>query len=817
MSAAGTRTAVRTLRALAAIAFALVLLGVAERSPFAPPRYALVLDDSPSVQRAFPGFAERAAGLWRGFQKGAHPVVGAGAHPRPAGASGGERGRTDLAAALNVASSLAPPRVETRILLATDGLAREEGVEETLRALRERGARVWALTPPKPVPLARAAAIVLPDRVFLGEPFPVRGRIVASRAGQVTARLLRDGEPVAETTVVIDASGSADAEFSQEVDRVGRFRYSIDVADGRLPPASGEVTVAQSPRVLWLTEDPGASGGLAGQLREAGIDLELAHPGDLLVPARDLERADVIVLDDLSAPVVTDELAAGLRHAAGTRGAGVVVLGGRKGLGSGEYAGSGIEAMLPVTTGFRSPPPPEKVALVLALDTSFSMAFRGLGAGAAHGSEPRKIDVAMESAKEVVRIVRPGDRLGILGNSTDISWIAPLGEIGDPEATIASIDRIKPYGDGIYFYSVLHEAREALRREPGGVRHVLVFCDAEDIDQYEVEGRGHSFDLLRSMAQEGMTVSILAIGHPTDKDVPFLRTAALLGRGDFYLVLRILALPRYFVSEYRRISSARNVLEEEVQAVASDLSAPGGGGAYPSLAGIALVTAREGSRTLLQTSVGAPLLVSGDYGRGRVAVFAGDNGYLWARGWVGPEGMRRFWLRLLFDTAPTGERDRSFASFLEADPAAGRLRFHYAGREAGLPPWETLWTVPAAGEAGEPQRLDRVGLRSYRGSAPLGAEGFRRTIVAEDRQGARPLLTAGYAVPPDAEDLPAAPRWSLVERVLKETGGGWVDRPEELVPAAGPLSRVPVPWSVLLVAAGVFLLLAEVVVRIRED
>ena len=145
-----------------------------------------------------------------------------------------------------------------------------------------------------------------------------------------------------------------------------------------------------------------------------------------------------------------------------------------------------------------------------------------------------------------------------------------LGEVADPAETIARIDAIRPVGDGIYFYSILHEAREALRREPGGIRHVLVLCDAEDIDQYEVEGRGHSFDLLRSMAAEGMTVSILSVGRPTDKDVPFLRTAALLGRGDFYLVPRIAALPRYFVSEYRRISSTRHFLEEELQPVVSE-------------------------------------------------------------------------------------------------------------------------------------------------------------------------------------------------------------------------------------------------------
>jgi hypothetical protein len=455
--------------------------------------------------------------------------------------------------------------------------------------------------------------------------------------------------------------------------------------------------------------------------------------------------------------------------------------------------------------------------MVLALDTSFSMAYRGRGVPSSHGTDPRKIDVAKESAKAVVRIVRPGDRLGILVNSTDIFWIAPLGELADPAGTEERIDALRPVGDGIYFYSMLHEAREALRRETGGVRHVLVLCDAEDIDQYEVEGRGHSFDLLRDMAGEGMTVSILAIGRSADKDVPFLRTAALLGRGDFYLVPRIVALPRYFVSEYRRISSARHYLEDEVRPVVSEQSAPGAEHAFPPLAGIALVTAREGGRTLLQTTLGAPLLVGGEYGRGKTAVFAGDNGQRWAASWLGAGGMRRFWLQLLFSAAPPGERTRGFASFLDADRLTGRLRFHYAGSEAGLPPWDLLWALPAGGATGDPLRLDRVGLRSFRGALPPGEEGFRRLLIAEDRDGARPLLVAGVPVPPTEEELPAPPRWALVERLLKGTGGGWVGRPEELVPA-GIAGGTPVPWAMLFIAAGVAFLVAEAVMRsYKED
>jgi hypothetical protein len=802
------------LRALAAVLLAAVPLGVLGRSPLAPPRYVLVLDDSPSVRGRFPGFVEKARALWRGFDGGAHPVVAAGSRPRAEGTEDQRPRFTDLPAALGAAASLGTPGVETRILLVTDGLSREERLEETLALLRERRARVWALRPPEPAAQAGAVGIVLPVRVFLQEPFTVRAQVAASRPGPVEVRLLRNGEVAATTTVAVDTSGRAEVDFPQEVDRAGRVRYAVAVAGSPAEPVAGEVTVAQAPRVRWLSGDPGSAAPLIGALRDAGIPVEAGHPAELVSPAQELARDEVVVLDDVPVAALGEDLVEALRQAVAAGRTGLVVVGGRKGLGSGEYAGTALESMLPVTSGYQTPPPPEAVSLVIALDTSLSMFFRGRGDSYFTGNAPNKMDVAIESVKGVVRIVRPEDRLGILGNSDDVFWIKRLAPLGDREALYADLDRVRPRGAGIFFYSVLHEAREALRAAPEGPRHVLVLCDANDIDQYEVEGRGHAFDLIREMAREGITVSILAMGVPVDKDVPFLRTAALLGRGDFYLVPRLVALPRYFTSEYRRLSSSRNFLEEETLPVLG-LEAPAGlEGGLPPLAGIALTTAREGSRTLLQTNLGPPLLVAGEYGKGRTVVFAGDNGHRWAGRWVDAAAARRVWLRTLFEAAPPGERERGFDSLLEADPAADRLRFRYAGKEAAFPPWETLRAIPAGGPGdGAPDVLDRVGLRSYRGRAPLGGAGYRRVTVTEDADGAPALLTAGYFVPPAEEDLPLPPRWGAVRRVVKETGGSWVRDPGELRPAPGLKERLPLPLAMALIAAAVALLLTEVAVK----
>jgi hypothetical protein len=810
------------LRACAAALLAAALLGVAGRHPFAPPFYALVVDESPSVARRHPDLAADARELWAGFRGGELPTVVVGADGDGAGAAR----RTDVAAGLLAAAALAPAGVETRVLLATDELGDEQATDRLARELRRRGVRVFALGAPAPRPEARVVSIAAPERVYLAEEFVVRVGVAASRPGPVKVALSRWGEPVAELTAEVDVTGYAEADFRQHLDRVGTVRYAAATgvvagsggppATVGAPPLETVVEAGRSPSVLWLAGDPGSAAPLVDQLRDLGVPVSLAHPADLAPAAEGMAGRDVVVLDNIPAAALPENLLSALRAAVSGRGAGLLVVGGRAGLGSGEYADSPLEADLPVRSGFRSPPPPPAAAMVLAFDTSFSMAYRSRGDGGGHGPQPPKIDVARESAKGVVRVLRPGDRLGILGNSTDLFWIAPLGEILDPAPVLSSLDAVVPRGDGIYFYSVLHEAGGALRREAVGIRHVLILCDTDDIDQYEIEGRGHTFDLVREMAREGMSLSVVGIGRSTDKDVPFLRTAALLGHGDFYLVRDMAALPRYLVSDYRRISTARNFAEEELHVLPSPAATRVFGAAptFPPLAGIALVTPREGAEVVLTSDVGAPVFVAGALGRGRAAVFTGDSGLRWSGRWATSAGARDLWLRMILAVSPGERRGEHAASSLRVEAGTGRLLVQAEGRDAGLPPWPRLWAAMGA-DAG-PLPLERVGLRSYRSRDPLPGAGWRSVRLAEDEAGTIEVFAAGVREPLSAEEWPGAPRRDLVLRLAELTGGRAVAGPDDLVPRAGP-GRGAEWWSVLMIGCAVLCLLGEAFARSRRE
>jgi len=804
------------LRILSVALLLLPLTKIFDRSPFTSPEYVLVLDDSPSMKERFPGFGDEVLASWKEFGGARFPIVIASDHPLPlAGKEAGEGKYSDLAAALRAAASLFTPSTEKRILLVSDGLSDEEEATETLNFLTRRKIGVFALAPPNPVRQAGVAELVLPSRVFLWEPFLVKGRIAASSKGKVTALLRRNGAEIAEAEVFVDSFGLGEVEFIQEADRVGTVRYSLELKGYGLPAVTGEVRVAKSPRLRYIGNDLVTSRNLIGLFREAGIDVAVSRPSDLLYDSDELSRDDIIILDDLPAPEISDILMEHVRSAVGTGGKGLLVIGGRKGLGSEDYRGSELEALLPVTAGHARSAGPAAAAMVIAMDTSFSMAFRGTGKNAGHSSEPRKIDVAKEGAKEVVKVVRPEDRLGIIGNSTDLFWLQPLGHVDDKESVLGQIDKVIPKGDGINFYSIVREAYRTLHGIPAPIRHLIVFADSEDIDQYEVLGVGHSYDLIRRMAGEGITLSVLAIGRPTDKDVPFLRTSALLGQGDFYLISNLRALPKYFVSEYRKLSS-RNFVEEEIRPVTGEFSFVLNGvqRPLPPIAGMATLMPRDGSETPVLSDLGLPIVSIGRYGAGRTAVFASDNGYRWAPHWLGWPGAAKFWLQLLFAIAPDDRGEEMPLSPLAADPLNGRITLRHLSVGGGFPRWSRLWLHPKGGKGDNtPMEMVRTGLSEYRSLSPVPRPGFYRFSLTSDKEAGAGLADLSMHAPPPPENYPSPENWPLMERIVKESGGDWISDPADISMGTRFLGVREEVLFILVIAAGIVLLLAETVTR----
>lgn len=785
----------------------------------------LVLEDS-SASVASASAAARdtlVAGLRAGSPQIGIKVVrfAATARPQdrgPGGEAGPDPSRTNIAAAIELAKGLAAPGHRSALVLLSDGEQTDGSALATVPGLRGAGIPVLAQDLSSQ---AGAGAVIrrvsLPRRVLPGERFEIKATVGSRAPRTVRVRLQPESAAAENREAALDGGADREVAFTQQAPRTGALRYRLRLEDdaGRVLPAGErafEVSVSRPAAVTVLTGNPYESRALMGVVRQTGSDLTVLEPSAWRLLPDPADDPGVLILDNVPASALGAGGMEKLERLVRTRGAGLLVLGGMLSLGAGDYGDTALERMLPVVMAAPPHGADADLGLVVVLDASLSMFFRGRGEELFAGSAPRKIELAKAAIFEIARSLRPGDRIGLLESKDALSWVHPLGPIGDFDDFESRVAGVRAYGGGINFYSSILEAAKALRADPRPVRHIMVLADANDIDQLEVENFGRSDELISGMAREGITLAIFALGNPNDKDIAFLRRMALLGRGDFYLVADVLSLPRYFRSEYRK-KTGEQFREEEFAPLVRTASALLRGldaDRLPVLGGMNLVTLRNGAEELLVAPYGAPLLAQWRYGRGRAAVFASDSGARWAGSWYSWPDAERFWAQTIDELAPRpvppqvevrGEQapGEVLLTLRRQDGrilplAAGRVRFEGAG---------------ASGEA----PLERRGLHRFAAAVPADAAQSRALAVGGEVLSGLGEVRSFLDLPPPAEYAPPGRGRLLLEALTQGTGGALVQGPEEVAAwFAGhkPAREAPLFW--LLLAALLFLF-AELLIR----
>ncbi len=75
-----------------------------------------------------------------------------------------------------------------------------------------------------------------------------------------------------------------------------------------------------------------------------------------------------------------------------------------------------------------------------------------------------------------------------------------------------AVRSIRSAGGGIYVYTGLKAAWEALKTSTAGQRHVILFADAADAEE-----PGDYQKLIGEMAAQGVTVSVIGLGTRSDR------------------------------------------------------------------------------------------------------------------------------------------------------------------------------------------------------------------------------------------------------------------------------------------------------------
>ncbi|HVJ45765.1 MAG TPA: VWA domain-containing protein, partial [Luteolibacter sp.] len=220
------------------------------------------------------------------------------------------------------------------------------------------------------------------------------------------------------------------------------------------------------------------------------------------------------------------------------QGGGFLMAGGKRSFGSGGYFESPIDPLLPVSMELKNEHRKLSVALAIVLDRSGSMSVN---------VDPKttKMDLANSGAVNAVDLLGPMDQVTVFAVDSEPNTFVKLQKVGNNKPKITQdIRRIKSSGGGIYVYTGLKAAWEALRESTAGTRHVILFSDASDSEE-----PGDYRNLINEMTKGGCTISVIGLGTNADPDAKFIEDVAKLGNGRIFFSDRPVDIPKIFAQE----------------------------------------------------------------------------------------------------------------------------------------------------------------------------------------------------------------------------------------------------------------------------
>ncbi|MCB9914737.1 MAG: VWA domain-containing protein [Planctomycetes bacterium] len=714
---------------------------------------------------------------------------------------------SNLAEALEAALELIPDERGGAILLLSDGEARGRDPLPAARRAFAREVRIDVRGYPRPQRSDLAVErLELPERAVQDEPFQFSAFVLSDHERTARYRLTRDGTELFEGERVFQA-GRSRLVFRDRVARAGVAGYELEIlgVDDRVPEnnaARGALRV-EGPRAVLVVNHDGQEDSLVLALRRSGLPVAVATPEAAPLTRLGLESFRAVVVENVAAARLgahMRDLARFVRERAG----GLMLTGGRASFGIGGYYLSPLDPLLPVSMELRKEQRKQGMALAIAMDRSGSM-----GASATGGT---KMDLANLGASAAIELLSDLDSVAVLAVDTAADVVQPMARVEDAAALTARVRRIAPGGGGIYVYNALVAAARELDDAPQLSKHITLFADAADSEQPE-----GCAQLVKQLADAGVSLSVIALGTPGDSDADFLREIAQIGGGEIYFTTSADELPRLFAQDTLTASRATFVDQPAATVTLPELYTLGelAGAQFPVVGGYNLCYLREGATAGVVTAdeLHAPIFAFGHEGLGRSAAFTGQVGGTYGAEVVAWDGFAAFfvtaarWLvgeEAPLELFPTVLREgREAVVQVELDP------------ESPTAPDASRLEARLGLEDGRTLRRDfeRVTERLFEARFPLEQAGVALPTVTLDDE--RALLLPPVALPysPEFEPTPdpeAGER--LLRRLALESGGA-------VAPAVTTLFEGPDsssawrPISRELYLAALLLVLLEVLFR----
>jgi uncharacterized membrane protein len=670
--------------------------------------------------------------------------------------------RTDLAAAIRLATAAFPETGQKRLVVMSDG---NENVGDALSAVlaaKPLGVTVDVV----PLGVARAndvsvQKLQVPPKLKEGQVFEVKIFIQADQATPATVRLFRDEQFLGEQKVELSA-GKNLFTFPQTLSKPDFYKYDVQVdAPGDPIPqnnrATAFATVRGQPRILLVSADPEQDKPLAAALKSPSLEVSLVGVKDFPGTLAEMQSYDALFISNLAAGDLGLDRQRLLESAVRDFGVGLVCVGGDQTYAAGGYRGTPLEATLPVSMELDSKKVLPSGAVVLVMH---GMEF-------ANGNE-----VARLCAQGVLAALGPTDEMGVVLWDGSEHWLFPLQKVANKKKLAAQIAGMNQ-GDLGSFQGVLQMAHDALQKSTANLKHIIVFSDGDPGPPTSA--------LMQAIAAERITVStVLISGHSPPDTMEWM---ADQGKGRFYNVNSPDDLPQIFIKETAVILKSaiyEDPFQPQVRS-ASELVRGIGSSEYPKLLGYVATTPKPRAETPLWTDKGDPLLAHWQYGLGRAVAFTSDAKARWAKIWLSWDKYRQFWSQI-GQWSMRRLENADFTTDVALDKGEGLINVEAIDDQGNFRNFLDLRAVVASPK-GERQtvRLEQTGPGHYEARFPTKEVGAYLLNLMNYQDGqVRGSQVIGASVNYSPEFNTSEPNLNLLRRIA-ETGGGKILDP--MVPA----------------------------------
>jgi Mg-chelatase subunit ChlD len=715
---------------------------------------------------------------------------------------------TDLQAALQVASSAFPTDASRRIVILSDGDENAGDAVSQIAALKSQGVRV-DIAPtdlsanPKATPEALIDDLVLPPHARQDAPFSIRAVVASNVSQHAIVRVQRDGVEILAQPVSL-RPGKTAVVLTDRVPSPGFHRYDVQVyatqdTIAQNNQAYGYVSVQGKPRILYVADSATPSiDTLQRAMAVQGIETDIRPPAALPANVAALDTYDTIVFGNVAAPEFAPDQLTAVNEAVRDFGVGFGMIGGDRAYAAGNYGGTPIEDLLPVSVNIPKKKRLPAADVVIVLDASGSMSATENGV--------EKVELGARAAVNLMSALDPQDRVAVIAVTETPTLIVPLEPPSKAASAREAIESLHAGGGGIYCrvgleaaYSLLEETSKA------PIKHVIICPDTTDSEQQE-----GSVALAAQMRKERhITTSVCGIGEWHDQHVPYQKSLAAAGGGQLFVVSQATNLPSFFQRDVQMIQQSLFV-EKPFLPVYNPADSVLSGVPFqtePPLLGYNLTTPKPGADTPL-TAPGShdPIFAHWQYGLGRTFAFTSDDRAHWAAHWLTWPGYSRFWSQAL-RWSLRASQNANLQAVADSRSGRGHLVVDAFSDNGGYVNNADLTAKIASPNLSASQvHLSQTGPGRYEANFDAAQTGAY--LINIQRHGGQPSQTVGLVVPYSPEFKEIGPNLPLLTRLAQESGGKMLRSPEEAfrVTTARVIASAALAPAFLLLAGLLFLL-----------